>query len=123
MLRAFSIEIGDDYVRGRLGKGAGDSSAYPAAGASNDGYLAVRSIRLGVSTNSLRLGHDQGIGGESDGSHGDSSLFSVGNHSERACRFDGPKRKLLDLARGAVFLEDLETIFPMGEILARMKSP
>ena len=67
--------------------------------------------------------HDKGICGESDGGHCDSPLFSVGNHPERACRFNGPKGKLLDLARGAVFLEYLETILPMGKIFGRVKPP
>ena len=68
-------------------------------------------------------GYDQRIGRESDGGHCDPPLFSVGNHPEGACRFDGPKGKLLDLARGAVFLEYFETIFSMGQILARVKPP
>src|SRR4249920_1148200 len=85
--------------------------------------LPVRSIRLGVRTASSCSGHDKGICRESDGGHRDSPLFSVGNHPDRACCFDGPKGKLLNLARGAVFLEDLETIFPVGEIFARVKSP
>ena len=67
--------------------------------------------------------HDKGICRESDGGHCDSPLFSVGNHPERARRFDGPKGKLLDLAGGAVFLEYFETIFSMGQILARVKPP